>query len=71
MHPASGWAVRRRRWLLSQLLAKRDALWLTESHGGGRYIRVKERGATRIRFRDKCLNLADGTVSKRRSGSGS
>lgn len=49
-------------WLLEQLLALRDSLWFTESQGGGKYIRVKDRNWSRTRFRDKCINLADGTV---------
>jgi hypothetical protein len=49
-------------WLVDRLLARQDALWFTESQGGGRYLRVKDRSWQRTRFRDKCVNLADGTV---------
>jgi hypothetical protein len=48
-------------WLVEQLLAQQDALWLTESRGGGRYLRVKDRNWQRLTFAERCVTLADGT----------
>lgn len=48
--------------LVSDLLAVQDVLWLVEPSGGARYIRVLDRQAARVRWRERCLPMADGTV---------